>query len=79
MIYFLCVSSCRSGVPSFFRRARKKIEVLEVIKIGDNWGKLGKTGQNRAKLKKTGENCGKLGKIEETEFLAIFSSFHEFS
>ena len=79
MIYFLCVSSCRSGAPPFFRRARKKIEVLEVIKIGENWGKLGKTGQNWGKLGKTGENCGKLGKIEETEFLAIFSSFHEFS
>ena len=79
MIYFLCVSSCRSGGPAFFRRARKKIEVLEVIKIGENWGKLGKTGKNWGKLGKTGENCGKLGKIEETEFLAIFSSFHEFS
>ena len=79
MIYFLCVSSCRSGGPLFFRRARKKIEVLEVIKIGENSGKLGKTGKNWGKLGKTGENCGKLGKIEETEFLAIFSSFHEFS
>ena len=56
MIYFLCVSSCRSGAPSFFRRARKKIEVLEVIKIGENWGKLGKTGENWAKLGKTGQN-----------------------
>ena len=69
MIYFLCVSSCRSGGPLFFRRAREKIKVLEVIKIGENWEKLGKTG----------ENCGKLRKIEEIEFLAIFSSFHEFS
>jgi len=62
MIYFLCVSSCRSGAPSFFRRARKKIEVLEVIKIGENWGKLGKTGENWGKLGKTGQNCAKLGK-----------------
>ena len=65
MIYFLCVSSCRSGGPSFFRRARKKIEVLEVIKLGENWGKLGKIGQNREKLGKTGKNWGKLGKIGE--------------
>ena len=65
MIYFLCVSSCRSGGPLFFRRARKKIEVLEVIKIVENWGKLGKTGENWGKLGKTGENWGKLGKTAE--------------
>ena len=58
MIYFLCVSSCRSGVPSFFRRARKKIEVLEVIKIGKNWEKLGK--------------LGKTGETEEIEFSTDF-------
>ena len=88
MTYFLCVSSCRSGGPSFFRRARKKIEVLEVIKPGENWGKLGKTGQNWEKLGKTGKNWGKLrktaqnwaklGRIEEIQFLRILASFGEF-
>jgi hypothetical protein len=62
MIYFLCVSPCRSGGPLFFRRARKKIMVLEVIKIGENWAKLGKTGQNWEKLGKTGQNWAKLRK-----------------
>ncbi len=75
---FLIVSLCRSGVRPFFRRARKKIEVLEVIKIGENWGKLGKTGKNWEKLGKTGENWGKLVKIAEIQFLRIFASFHEF-
>ena len=42
MMYFLCVSSCRSGAPSFFQRARKKIKLLEVIKIGEKRGKIGK-------------------------------------
>ncbi|MED5543549.1 MAG: hypothetical protein VX721_05590 [Thermoproteota archaeon] len=81
MMYFLCVSSCRSGAPSFFRRAREKIEVLEGIKIGKNWEKLGKTGknwENWEKLGKTGQNWAKLGKIAEIQFLRIFASFHEF-
>ena len=30
-MYFLFVSSCRSGVPLFFRRAGEKIKVLKVI------------------------------------------------
>ena len=54
MMYFLCVSFCRSGVPSFFRRAREKIEVLKVIKIGKNWEKLVKIGKNWENLMKTG-------------------------
>ena len=65
MIYFLCVSSCRSGAPSFFRRARKKIDVLEAIEIGKNWEKLGKIGENWEKLGKTGKNWGKLMKTGE--------------
>ena len=87
-MYFLCVSSCRSGVPSFFRRAREKIEVLKVIKIGKNWEKLGKTGknweklgktgQNWAKLGKTGQNWGKLRKFSFYEFSRVFMSFGEF-
>ena len=68
MMYFLCVSSCRSGVPLFFRRAGEKIKVLKVMKTGKNWEKLGKTG----------ENWGKLVKIAEIQFLRIFASFHEF-
>ena len=68
MIYFLCVSSCRSGGPLFFRRAREKIEVLKVIKIGKNWEKLGKTG----------ENWGKLRKFSFYEFSRVFMSFGEF-
>ena len=78
MMYFLCVSSCRSGVPSFFRRAREKIEVLKVIKIGKNWEKLGKTGKNWEKLGKTGENWGKLRKFSFYEFSRVFMSFGEF-
>jgi len=78
MTYFLCVSSCRSGAPSFFRRAREKIEVLEGIKIGKNWEKLGKTGKNWGKLRKTAQNWAKLGRIEEIQFLPIFASFGEF-
>ena len=69
MTYFLCISSCRSGVPSFFRRAREKIEVLKVIKIGKNWEKLVKIGKNWEKLGKTGENCGN----------SVFTNFREFS
>ena len=78
MMYFLCVSSCRSGVPLFFRRAGEKIKVLKVMKTGKNWEKLGKTGKNWEKLGKTGENWGKLVKIAEIQFLRIFASFHEF-
>ena len=78
MMYFLCVSSCRSGVPHFFRRAGEKIKVLKVMKTGKNWEKLGKTGKNWEKLGKTGENWGKLVKIAEIQFLRIFASFHEF-
>ena len=78
MMYFLCVSSCRSGAPLFFRRAGEKIKVLKVMKTGKNWEKLGKTGKNWEKLGKTGENWGKLVKIAEIQFLRIFASFHEF-
>ena len=80
-MYFLCVSSCRSGVPHFFRRAGEKIKVLKVMETGKNWEKLGKTGENwekLGKLGKTGENWGKLVKIAEIQFLRIFASFHEF-
>ena len=59
MMYFLCVSSCRSGAPSFFQRARKKIELLEVIKIGE---KLGKIGENWEILEKTGKINSKFEK-----------------
>ena len=75
MMHFLCVSFCRSGAPSFFRRAREKIEVLEVMKIGENWEKLGNIEENselgkigwswmklEEKLGKIDENSGKLGK-----------------
>ena len=79
MMYFLCVSSCRSGAPSFFRRAREKIEVLKVIKIGKNWEKLGKIGKNWEKLGKTGQNWAKLGKIGEKCGNSVFTNFREFS
>ena len=78
MTYFLCVSSCRSGVPSFFRRAREKIEVLEVIKIGKNWEKLGKTAENCGKLGKTGENWGNSVFTNFREFWWVLVSFGEF-
>ena len=78
MMYFLCVSSCRSGGPHFFRRAGEKIKVLKVMKTGKNWEKLGKTGKNWEKLGKIGKNWGKLVKIAEIQFLRIFASFHEF-
>ena len=81
MTYFLCVSSCRSGAPSFFRRAREKIEVLEGIKIGKNWEKLGKTGENCGKLRKTGQNWGEVRKFSFTnfrEFWRVLVSFGEF-
>jgi len=79
MMYFLCVSSCRSGVPSFFRRAGEKIKVLKVMKTGKNWEKLGKTGKNWEKLGKTGKNWGKLGKTGENCGNSVFTNFREFS
>ena len=79
MMYFLCVSSCRSGVPLFFRRAGEKIKVLKVMKTGKNWEKLGKTGKNWEKLGKTGENWGKLGKTGENCGNSVFTNFREFS
>ena len=52
---------------------------LKHFKLHKLWAKLGKIEENWAKLGKTAENWGKLRKLNETEFLAIFSSFHEFS
>ena len=79
MMYFLCVSSCRSGDPHFFRRAGEKIKVLKVMKTGKNWEKLGKIGKNWEKLGKTGKNWGKLGKTGENCGNSVFTNFREFS